>query len=69
MKKYILEARDDLGALKFDCEQPPVRDFTEDDLAKLVWQHTPDAKLHGTEILSWVSNNVNKHWKTRVKTW
>jgi hypothetical protein len=77
MTRYILEARDDEGKLKFDCEQAPQRPscehspggFTDDDLAKMCFAVNPDAILDGRHVLRWVSDNVNKHWKTRVKTW
>ena len=69
MKTYVIECRDETGKLDFTGEQPPVRDWTEDDLAKLAWKHSPDAMLDGRHLLRWVSDNVDQRWKTRVKTW
>ena len=66
---YVIEARNDDGTLRFDGPQPPVRDYTERDLAALAWIGDPTATLHGIDILTWVSDNYNPAWKTRVKTW
>lgn len=66
---YIIECRDESGALDFTGPQPPVRDFTENELAKLAWQHNPAATLDGMHILKWISDNVDPRWQTRVKTW
>ncbi len=66
---YVVEARDETGALDFRCPQPPCRDWTEEDLAALAWRHTPDADLSGWTVCSWLSDNVHPHWRTRVKTW
>ena len=67
--RYVIEARNEDGSLKFDCEQPPVKDWTEEDLADLVFKHNPDAVLNGMHLLRWVSDNVNPFWITRQKAW
>lgn len=67
--KYVVEARDSAGNLKFDCPQPPVRDWDEDDLAAAAWKANPEAELHGQRLLMWMSDHVNEFWQTRVKTW
>lgn len=66
--RYVVEARNDDGTLDFDCPQPPVRDWTEDDLADYVFARHPDAILTGLNILTWMQN-VHPHWRTRLKTW
>jgi hypothetical protein len=58
-KIYVVECRDAEGRLDFTEPQPPIKDWTEDDLAQLAWKHNPDATLNGWEILSWVSQNVD----------
>ncbi len=67
--KYVVEARNDDGSLNFDDPQPPVKDWTEDDLAQMAWKHSPDAVLDGMRLLCWLSDNVDPRWKTRAKTW
>ena len=67
--RYCVEARNEDGSLCFDCPQPPVRDWTEDDLAREAWKHNPEATLDGRHLALWLSANVHPKWKTRVKTW
>lgn len=69
-QRYVIEARDDQGRLRFDCEQPPVRAFTDIEIARLVWARVPDLKvpLDGRDICNW-TRHVHEAWVARPKTW
>ncbi len=68
INQYIIEARDEKGRLKFDCEQPPVKDFSEDNLYKLYWQLSQD-KSKSVSKETALEFFKTKHWYVRRKTW
>lgn len=75
MQLYIIEARDESGQLKFDCQRPDeffglqsIHGMSDDEMARPIFRQIPDATLDGGNIPNW-PKLINPHWTARVKTW
>ena len=69
MKVFIIEARESsLGKLKFDCPQPPVKDYTEDEIVKMYFRESGDISysVHMDKVRKFFQE---KNWYIREKTW
>lgn len=73
--RYIIERRDDQGALVFDKPQPEdyfgsgAREgMTTDQMAKVVFRHKPNAVMTGMDIPRWPAN-IHPQFIARRKTW
>lgn len=74
--RYIIEARDESGALLLgDYPQPEtvfgigaITGLTADDMARVIFRRVPDATLDGGSIACW-PKLVNLNWIARRKTW
>ena len=75
-KKYIIEARDERGQLKFDCEQPEsffgmgaIHGMTDWEMSRPLFSKLGDKiSLCGDNIPNW-PKLVNPNWVAREKTW
>jgi hypothetical protein len=72
---WIIEARDEQGQLKFDCEQPEsffgigaIKGISENRIADAIFRKLPDASLQGDQRPNW-PKLINPHWTARRKTW
>lgn len=72
---WIIEARDPYGNLDFKCPAPftkfgisGIQGITEDEMAKVIFRHKPDAVLDGRSISQWPAL-LHPNWIARRKTW
>ena len=72
--QYVIECRDDTGALDFTGKQPEqafglgaITGISEDEMASIVWRYAPDAGLNGN-VSAWPTF-VDPRFRARVKTW
>ena len=67
--KYLIEAREKQGGgLKFDCEQPQVRYYTENEIADLYFRLSQD-KSYSVSKETIANYFAGKNWYIREKTW
>lgn len=73
--RWIVERRDEAGKLVFDSPQPEDRfgdaarnGMTEDQMAKVIFRHKPNAVLTGDSIPTW-PRVIHPQFVARRKTW
>jgi hypothetical protein len=73
--KYIIEARNTDGTRALRGPQPEtvfgngaITGMSEDDIAKVIFRHKPEASLDGRNIAYWPSV-IDERWIARRKTW
>lgn len=73
--KWIIEARDESGQLKFNCPQPEsvfgleaITGLTDWEMSRPIFQRIPNATLDGGSIALW-PRLLNPNWTARKKTW
>lgn len=75
-KKYIIEARDESGALLLDDYPQPqsvfglgaIHGLTDWAMSRTIYAHDKNCTLTGDNIPNW-PRLINKNWVARVKTW
>lgn len=73
--KYVIEARHPDGTLDLKSAQPEmlfgekaITGITEDEMAKVIFHHCPNANLHGGNISIW-PRALHANWVARHKYW